>query len=139
MIVIFALALIVVGPEKLPGLARSLAKGLMEMKSAVNQLKESLNEDGDALHDVQNELKQTAQDLQTKMIEADTEEWVPAKGPHSQQEQGAASEEDLAADKQPAPDSEDESAFAHELVTPEQGDEQHPPSDPQPSKETSRD
>jgi sec-independent protein translocase protein TatB len=43
LILILAVALIVVGPEKLPDLARSLAKGVVELKKAANSLKESLN------------------------------------------------------------------------------------------------
>ncbi|RUM38613.1 MAG: twin-arginine translocase subunit TatB, partial [Desulfobulbus sp.] len=39
MIVIMAVALIVVGPDKLPELARSLAKGLNEFKKTMNQVK----------------------------------------------------------------------------------------------------
>ena len=45
LILIMAVALIVVGPEKLPGLARSLAKGIVELKKATNTLKESLQDD----------------------------------------------------------------------------------------------
>ena len=45
MIVILAVALIVVGPDKLPELARSLAKGINELKNAMNQVKEGLNEE----------------------------------------------------------------------------------------------
>jgi Tat protein translocase TatB subunit len=45
LILILAVALIVVGPEKLPDLARSLAKGVVELKKAAGALKESLNED----------------------------------------------------------------------------------------------
>jgi TatA/E family protein of Tat protein translocase len=48
LILIMAVALIVVGPEKLPGLARSLAKGIVELKKATNTLKESLQEDDDS-------------------------------------------------------------------------------------------
>jgi TatA/E family protein of Tat protein translocase len=48
LILIMAVALIVVGPEKLPGLARSLAKGIAELKKATNTLKESLQEDDDS-------------------------------------------------------------------------------------------
>lgn len=45
MIVIMAVGLIVVGPEKMPELARSLAKGVVELKKAANALKESLHAD----------------------------------------------------------------------------------------------
>jgi len=49
LILIMAVALIVVGPEKLPGLARSLAKGIVELKKATNTLKESLQDDESSL------------------------------------------------------------------------------------------
>ncbi len=45
LILIMAVALIVVGPEKLPELAKSLAKGVLELKKTANALKESLNEE----------------------------------------------------------------------------------------------
>lgn len=45
LILILAVALIVVGPEKLPELAKSLGKGIVELKKAASSLKESLNED----------------------------------------------------------------------------------------------
>jgi len=48
LILIMAVALIVVGPEKLPGLAKSLAKGIVELKKATGALKESLHNDDDS-------------------------------------------------------------------------------------------
>ncbi len=44
LILIMAVALIVVGPDKLPELAKSLGKGIVELKKAASSLKESLNE-----------------------------------------------------------------------------------------------
>jgi len=81
MIVIFAVALIVVGPDKLPGLARSLAKGVMEMKKTLNQLKDSLNEESGELDSVQKELRATADELKERMIDTDPSNWRPAAGP----------------------------------------------------------
>jgi sec-independent protein translocase protein TatB len=75
MIVILAVALIVVGPDKLPELARSLAKGLQELKKTVNQVKETLNEEGNVLSDVRGELKKTADDLQDHLLEAESTTW----------------------------------------------------------------
>lgn len=40
-----ALALIVVGPDKLPGLAKSIAKQILELKKTANSLKDSLQEE----------------------------------------------------------------------------------------------
>lgn len=75
MIVILAVALIVVGPDKLPELARSLAKGVAELKRTVNQVKESLNEEGNVLGDVQGELKKTADELQGHLQDPDPKNW----------------------------------------------------------------
>lgn len=47
LIVILVLALIVVGPEKLPDLAKTVAKQLVELKKAAHSLKESLQEETD--------------------------------------------------------------------------------------------
>lgn len=46
-ILIMAVALIVVGPEKLPELAKSIARGVVELKKAAGSLKDSLKEEGD--------------------------------------------------------------------------------------------
>jgi sec-independent protein translocase protein TatA len=43
MIVIFVVALVVLGPEKLPGLARSIGKGLAEFRRASAELRGSLD------------------------------------------------------------------------------------------------
>lgn len=43
MILIAALALIVLGPKKLPDLARSLGKGFAEFKRATNELKSAID------------------------------------------------------------------------------------------------
>jgi sec-independent protein translocase protein TatB len=75
MIVIFAVALIVVGPDKLPGLARSLAKGIMEMKKTLNQVKENLTEEGEVLNSVQTDLQKTAEELRAKMIDVEPSSW----------------------------------------------------------------
>ena len=45
LILIMAVALIVVGPDKLPELAKSLGKGIVELKKAASSIKESLNEE----------------------------------------------------------------------------------------------
>lgn len=47
LLLIMAIALIVVGPEKLPELAKTLARQVVELKRAANVLKDSLQEDDD--------------------------------------------------------------------------------------------
>ena len=51
LILIMAVALIVVGPEKLPELAKSLGRGIVELKKAASSLKESLEEESDEYRD----------------------------------------------------------------------------------------
>ena len=44
-LLILAIALIVIGPKKLPEIAKSLGRAMGEFKRATNDLKQSLNED----------------------------------------------------------------------------------------------
>ncbi len=46
-LLILAIALIVLGPKKLPELAKSLGRGIAEFKKATNEIKESINFDDD--------------------------------------------------------------------------------------------
>jgi len=46
-LLILAIALIVLGPKKLPDLAKSLGRGIAEFKKATNEIKESINFDED--------------------------------------------------------------------------------------------
>jgi sec-independent protein translocase protein TatB len=69
MIVILAVALIVVGPDKLPELARSLAKGMNELKRTMNQVKENLSEETRVISSVQEDLKKTAGELTQDLLE----------------------------------------------------------------------
>jgi len=69
MILILALALIVVGPDKLPDLARSIAKGIMELKKTAENLKDSLTEEGNPLNDIKPELEDTARKLKNDLLD----------------------------------------------------------------------
>ena len=55
LIIILVIALIVIGPSKLPDLARALGKGMAEFKKATQEIKESL--------DMDEELKEAKEDL----------------------------------------------------------------------------
>jgi len=54
--VILAVALIVVGPDKLPELARSLARGIIELKKTAETVKEGLMAEN-PLQDIKDDLK----------------------------------------------------------------------------------
>jgi len=58
MIVILAVALIVIGPKKLPDLAKSLGRALGEFRKATNELKASI-----AIDDDLDDVKKTFTDL----------------------------------------------------------------------------
>ena len=55
LIIILVIALIVIGPKKLPDLAKALGKGMSEFKKATQEIKGSLNMD--------EELKEVKEDL----------------------------------------------------------------------------
>jgi TatA/E family protein of Tat protein translocase len=63
MLLILAIALIVIGPKKLPDLAKSLGRAFGEFKKATNELKESFEIDSDisgistTFNEVTNEIK----------------------------------------------------------------------------------
>ncbi len=77
MIVILAVALIVVGPDKLPELARSLAKGLGELKKTMNQVKENLSEETKVISSVQEDLQKSAGQLTDNLLDSETKIWRP--------------------------------------------------------------
>ncbi len=79
MILILAIALIVIGPKKLPDLAKSLGRAMREFKKATNEFKETMQIDSElsdvkkAFNDINDNAKEAA-DLKpepTKKIEDD--------------------------------------------------------------------
>lgn len=70
MILILGLALIVVGPDKLPGLARSLAKGILELKSTAQTLKDNIASETPALKELQPELEDAAQSIKKQISDS---------------------------------------------------------------------
>jgi TatA/E family protein of Tat protein translocase len=55
LIVILVIALIVIGPKKLPDLAKALGKGMAEFRKATQEIKDSLDVEGD-LNEVKDDL-----------------------------------------------------------------------------------
>ncbi len=70
MILILGLALIVVGPDKLPGLARSLAKGILELKNTAQTLKDNIASETPALKELQPELEDAAQSIKKQLADS---------------------------------------------------------------------
>jgi sec-independent protein translocase protein TatB len=65
LLLILAIALIVVGPKKLPELARALGRGFAEFKKATNELKESLETNTEF-----SDLKKSFEGIQDTAIDA---------------------------------------------------------------------
>lgn len=86
MIVILAVALIVVGPEKLPDLARSVAKWVFELKKTVNQVKNSLVDEDNPFDSVQKDIRRTGNELKEKFIESDHFTRLEPGGPQNTNE-----------------------------------------------------
>ena len=66
LIIIMVIALIVIGPSKLPDLAKAIGKGLAEFRKATQDIKESLNID---------ELKDAKEDLVDSISGLDKPIW----------------------------------------------------------------
>jgi len=80
LIVILVIALIVIGPQKLPEIARSLGKGLAEFKRATEDMKRSIDDETADMEEKEPVAKETAAtqdaDLQGKAAEVKKEENV---------------------------------------------------------------
>jgi sec-independent protein translocase protein TatB len=63
MILILAIALIVLGPKKLPEIAKSLGRGIAEFKRATQEFKENLQVDDD-LKDASDTIREAKKDLE---------------------------------------------------------------------------
>jgi len=63
MLLILAIALIVIGPKKLPDLAKSLGRALREFKKATSELKDSLEFDSE-LKDVKKSFNDISSDIE---------------------------------------------------------------------------
>jgi len=85
LIIIMVIALIVIGPSKLPDLARALGKGLAEFKKATSEIKESLN--------IEEELKDAKKDLIDSVsgldrpLDLDTTQFDREEGPGYQEDE----------------------------------------------------
>jgi len=76
LIIIFVIALIIIGPKKLPDLARALGKGMAEFRKATNEIKSNLDM-GDDLKGIEEELADSVSGMIHEAeaeAEAETEE-----------------------------------------------------------------
>ena len=75
LLLILAVALIVIGPKKLPDLARSLGRGIAEFKKATREFKENLDIDTDI-----KETRTTFKDIQKDIHNAFDPSQSPSSG-----------------------------------------------------------
>lgn len=71
-IVILAVALIVLGPKKLPEIAKSLGRGIAEFKKATQEFKENIDVDND-LREARDTLREVKDDLEDTVRKSVTE------------------------------------------------------------------
>lgn len=77
MIIIGAIALIVVGPKKMPDLARAIGRGITEFRKATNEFKNSVvNEMNDATGSEVKDLSNMASQLQMKNKPKNIEDYL---------------------------------------------------------------
>jgi sec-independent protein translocase protein TatB len=71
-ILILAIALIVLGPKKLPEIAKSLGRGIAEFKRATQEFKENLQVDND-LKEARDTIREVKEDLEDTVRKSMTE------------------------------------------------------------------
>lgn len=79
LILILALALIVVGPDKLPEIARSIAKTLVDLKKSAEDLKDSFNEEDNPISEIKPQLEDAAKNFKETILDDETNTWKNSK------------------------------------------------------------
>lgn len=141
LLIILVVALIVVGPRKLPDIAKGLGKGLSEFRKATDEIKSQINEN-ETFKDVQNmrdDFKQTVDSMNPRsLLDTDATELQP-KEPQVDlsgraEVMGAIEAEQIqSAEAEPA-----QSAEAEAAVKPAEKTDQTPPTPPQAKPDASK-
>ncbi|MCU0595072.1 MAG: Sec-independent protein translocase protein TatB [Desulfobacterota bacterium] len=100
LIVIMVIALIVFGPKKLPDLAKSIAKGMAELKKATEDVKQSLEQD-ETFKEAKQDLADSISGIQ-RQVEQEGSEALKAQ--EQKEEETPANSEPFQAAETPAPD-----------------------------------
>ena len=99
LIIIMVIALIVIGPSKLPDLARALGKGMAEFRKATQEIKESLDLD-EGIQDIKDDLVDSISGLDRPLDIEDISD-------HKEGQEGIESKEEV--DEDPSEDPQKES------------------------------
>src|SRR5687767_1870459 len=114
LLLIFVIALVIVGPQRLPELGRTIGKGLREFRKMQDEVKDLVNTGmGDDLKQTTAELRRTASDLKSATdVRSAFRNDAPRTRPHTPSREPAASaqaapavapEPDAPAPEAPAP------------------------------------
>jgi sec-independent protein translocase protein TatB len=100
-ILILAIALIVLGPKKLPEIAKSLGRGIAEFRKATQDFKESLDVDDDlkeardSIREIKGEIEQTVKESMTEGVTPGIKDGVANKDAVSEEDLEHTFEEDI--------------------------------------------
>ena len=97
LIIILVIALVVIGPSKLPDLAKALGKGMREFKKATEEIKESLDLDED-FEDVRKGLVDTVSGLNEPLDLEEPRKEEDKESPDTDIDEGPTSDEGLKED-----------------------------------------
>jgi len=105
LIIILVVALLVVGPKKLPNLAKSLGKGLSEFRKATDAIKSEIteNETYKDFHEVTSTVKDTVSSMNPKQI-LDVEAVLEPKKPEDNIQARQEVIQKATSEAQPAPE-----------------------------------
>ena len=92
LIIILVIALIIIGPKKLPDLARALGKGMAEFRKATSEIKANLDIEGD-FKGMEEELADSVSGLMTDVSEQPDKEELKEK--NALEDQGKDEESDI--------------------------------------------
>ncbi|MFP3928488.1 MAG: Sec-independent protein translocase protein TatB [Desulfobacteraceae bacterium] len=122
LIIILVIALIVIGPSKLPDLARALGKGMAEFRKATEEIKESLDtsEDFKEIKEIKRDMTDTVSGLR-RSLEHEPE------GPGDGSGVGPPAEEPY--DRAPGPDEESVASADDSEATEKRDREEKEPKD----------
>jgi len=94
LIVILVMALLVIGPKKLPDLARAIGKGMAELKKATQEVKESLEVD-ESFKEIKKDLEDSVSGLNQPLDALGMNKWEE-KNLETQGEEDKKSDENSA-------------------------------------------
>ena len=68
LIVILLIAIIILGPNEIPKIARTIGRGMRELERAKDELKKNIEFDDDSLEEIKSELDKTAREIKSPKI-----------------------------------------------------------------------